>query len=145
MVNSHRCRTSDPWFYPVRRPHVAPTVLFIIGLLVVLGCCSGCAHRLTEEGLASWYGPGFAGNLTANGERFRPCKRTAAHKTLPFDTRVRVTNLENGRKVVVRINDRGPYVDGRIIDLSKGAARVLKMLDSGVVKVKLVVIREPKE
>lgn len=143
----------DLWEHP-RVERISPrgtglragsSLLVVVVLLAASGGFAGCAHRHTEEGMASWYGPGFAGNLTANGERFRPCKRTAAHKTLPFDSRVRVTNLDNGRTVVVRINDRGPYVDGRIIDLSKGAARVLKMLDSGVVRVKLVVIREPKD
>lgn len=88
-----------------------------------------------EEGLASWYGPGFAGRLTANGEVFDPNELTAAHKTLPFDTRLRVTNLRNGRTVVVRINDRGPFKPGRIIDLSRAAAEAIGMIGSGVVRV----------
>ncbi len=104
---------------------------------------TGCAHRQVEEGLASWYGPGLRGHPTASGERFMPCKRTAAHRTLPFGTRVKVTNLENGRTVRVRINDRGPYVDGRIIDLSRRAARILRMLDRGVVRVRIEVVRTP--
>lgn len=74
---------------------------------------------------ASWYGPGFHGRLTANGERFNQDGLTAAHKSLPFGTRVRVTNLANGRSVVVRINDRGPYVAGRSLDLARGAARAI--------------------
>ena len=74
-----------------------------------------------ETGIASWYGRKFHGRKTANGERFDMNYLSAAHRTLPMPSIVRVTNLENGRKVVVRINDRGPYVDGRIIDLSKGA------------------------
>jgi rare lipoprotein A len=73
--------------------------------------------------VASYYGPGFQGRRTASGERFSAGAMTAAHRTLPFNTRVRVTNLRNGRDIVVRINDRGPYVRGRIIDLTTAAAR----------------------
>jgi len=78
-----------------------------------------------EVGIASWYGPGFHGNHTANGEVYDMYAYSAAHKTLPFGTIVRVTDLETGRSIVVRINDRGPYVEGRVIDLSFGAARRL--------------------
>jgi rare lipoprotein A len=78
-----------------------------------------------QRGVASWYGPGFHGRLTANGERFNTNSLTAAHRTLPFGTRVRVTNAETGRSVVVRINDRGPFTKGRVIDLSKAAARAI--------------------
>lgn len=88
-----------------------------------------------EEGLASWYGPGFAGRLTANGEVFNPNELTAAHKTLPFGTRVRVTSVRNGRSVVVRINDRGPFKPGRIIDLSRAAAEAIGMVGSGIARV----------
>lgn len=86
-------------------------------------------------GEASYYGPGLYGNFTANGEVFRPGTMTAAHPYLPMGTRVRVTNQRNGRSVTVRINDRGPYVGGRIIDLSKTAASHLGMLSSGVADV----------
>lgn len=89
------------------------------------------------EGLASYYGPGLAGNLTANGERFDPHKLTAAHRKLPFGTCVRVKNLANGLEVHVRINDRGPYAGKRIIDLSKAAALKLGMEDRGVTRVRL--------
>ena len=88
--------------------------------------------RSTSEGEASWYGPGFFGNLTANGEIYRPGTMTAAHRTLPFGTRVRVTNLWNGRSAVVRINDRGPYV-GQRDHLGHGAAEELGMFHSGIV------------
>ena len=81
---------------------------------------------VNQSGLASWYGPGFAGRLTANGEIFDPSQLTAAHKELPFNTLVRVHNLENGRTVVVRINDRGPFKPGRVIDLSRAGAESLK-------------------
>ncbi len=97
--------------------------------------------RLT--GWASWYGPGFNGNLSANGEIFNENDLTAAHKELPFGTLVRVTNLDNGRSVVVRINDRGPYAGDRILDLSAGAARVLGMIDSGVAPIQLDVLKSP--
>ncbi len=76
-----------------------------------------------QSGKASWYGPRFHGRLTANGERFNTNDMTAAHKTLPFGTKVRVTNTKTGQSVVVRINDRGPYAHGRVIDLSKASAR----------------------
>ena len=92
-------------------------------------------------GEASWYGPGFYGNRTANGEIYRPGTMTAAHRTLPFGTKVRVTNLWNGRKAVIRINDRGPFVDHRVIDLGHGAASHLGLTASGIAQVKLEVLR----
>ncbi len=76
-----------------------------------------------QSGKASWYGPGFHGRRTASGERFNTNDLTAAHKTLPFGTKVKVTNTKTGQSVVVRINDRGPYAHGRVIDLSKASAR----------------------
>jgi rare lipoprotein A len=94
-----------------------------------------------SQGTASWYGPGFYGNRTANGEVFRPGTLTAAHRSLPFGTRVRVTNLNNGRSTVVRINDRGPFHGGRVIDLAQGAAQQLGVTSSGVAPVRLEVLR----
>jgi len=91
----------------------------------------------SQRGLASWYGYKFHGRLTSNGERYNMYGRTAAHKTLPFDTYIRVTNLRNGKKTVVRVNDRGPFVKGRIIDLTYTAANDLGMLEEGVVPVKI--------
>jgi rare lipoprotein A len=96
------------------------------------------------SGWASWYGPGFDGNLSASGERFNQNDLTAAHRQLPFGTLVMVRNLDNGRSVVVRINDRGPYVGDRLIDLSAGAANVLGMMGSGVARVEIQVV-EPKQ
>jgi rare lipoprotein A len=96
--------------------------------------------RSVQVGQASWYGPGFFGNRTASGEVFRPGTLTAAHRYLPFGTRVRVTNLYNGRSAVVRINDRGPFSGGRIIDLAHGAAQILGVTASGVADVRLEVI-----
>lgn len=94
----------------------------------------------TFEGVASWYGPGLEGNETANGEIFDSSQLTAAHMTLPFDTVVRVTNLDNGRVVEVRINDRGPYHGDRVIDLSSAAADVLEMKEDGVAHVRCEVL-----
>ena len=94
----------------------------------------------TFSGKASWYGPGFHGRPTANGEIFNQNALTAAHPSLSFGTKVKVTNLNNGRSVVVRINDRGPYSGGRVIDLSAAAARSLKMIRSGVARVKVTVL-----
>jgi rare lipoprotein A len=96
------------------------------------------AGEVYEQGMASWYGPGFDGRTTANGEVFDAAAFTAAHRRLPFDSRVRVINLENGLEVVVRINDRGPFVDDRIIDVSQAAARALGMIESGIARVRLV-------
>ncbi len=96
----------------------------------------------TETGGASWYGGKFQGRLTANGEVFDTNKFTAAHKTLPFNTIVRVTNLSNNKSVLVRINDRGPFVAGRIIDLSRAAAEKIGLVGKGVVQVKLTVVTD---
>lgn len=95
--------------------------------------------RTLDRGVASWYGPGFHGRLTANGERFDMNALTAAHKTLPFGTHVQVESYSTGKKVLVRINDRGPFIGGRIIDLSKAAARELGIVDHGH---DMVVLRE---
>lgn len=93
-----------------------------------------------EHGVASWYGPNFHGKLTANGETYDMHGLTAAHRTLPFNTIVKVKNLDNGKTVEVRINDRGPYAKDRIIDLSKKAARKIGMLNSGTAQVELFLI-----
>lgn len=90
-----------------------------------------------EEGEASWYGGQYHGRQTASGEIFNTYDLTAAHKTLPFGTEVEVTNLDNGKTVVVRINDRGPFIEGRIIDLSYGAANRLDMIRAGVARVRI--------
>ena len=99
------------------------------------------AVRSVSTGEASWYGPGFYGNRTANGELFRPGTLTAAHRTLPFGTKVRVTNLWNGRSAIVRINDRGPFHGRRVIDLAHGAASQLGLISSGIAQVKLEVLQ----
>lgn len=96
-------------------------------LALILATATLAAPTPTHASQASWYGPGFHGRKTASGERFNQNALTAAHKSLPFGTRVKVTNRRTGRSVVVRINDRGPFVAGRVIDLSRGAARAMGM------------------
>lgn len=93
-----------------------------------------------QIGTASWYGPGFHGKLTANGEVYNMHAMTAAHKTLPLGCKVQVTNLNTGKKIIVRINDRGPFHGGRVIDLSKKAAQKLGMLKSGHTKVHIKIV-----
>jgi len=95
------------------------------------------ADGFTEIGVASWYGPGFHGKKTSNGETYNMHGMTAAHKTLPMNVFVRVVNLDNNRQSIVRVNDRGPFVAGRIIDLSQSAARELDVLNRGTARVKI--------
>ena len=118
----------------------------LLGLLVAIGlqgCVSASAPRVatqTQTGRASWYGGAHHGRVTASGERFDMHALTAAHPTLPFGTRLRVVNLDNDRQVEVRINDRGPSVSGRILDLSYAAARALGATGPGVIPVRLTVL-----
>lgn len=113
-----------------------------MGLAFLAGCAATSpkakAPAAAEIGLASYYADRFHGRLTANGERYDRQALTAAHRHLPFGTRVVVTRLDDRRAVTVRINDRGPFVRGRIIDLSHAAAQKLDMLRQGVVKVRVV-------
>jgi len=134
------------------------TVLF--GMVLIIFMSFGCGSKessrgyrhsdemknvdgYTQTGLASWYGDKEHGNLAASGERFSMYDYTAAHKSLPFGTIVRVTNLENGKDVVVNINDRGPFIRGRIIDLSYSSAKSIDLVRTGVAKVKVEVISSP--
>ncbi|WP_304121952.1 septal ring lytic transglycosylase RlpA family protein [Mailhella massiliensis] len=103
------------------------------------------AHDFVETGVASWYGPGFHGKKTSNGERYNQNAMTAAHKLLPFGTRLKVTNLDNGRVTEVRVNDRGPFVDSRVIDLSRAAAKDLGMLGTGTARVRIVALENGRE
>jgi len=125
------------------RPRIASGLqaVVVLGLLAVLAGCStfgsNSGSGATETGKASYYGDRHHGRKTASGERFDQHALTAAHRSLPFGTRVRVTNLSNERSVVVRINDRGPFVRGRIIDVSRAAAERLGMLRAGVVPVRV--------
>jgi rare lipoprotein A len=142
-----------PMKLELRRPGLSllPAVLAALGLLGILGCTGspqrttisigGSTVRFQPEGIASWYGPGFAGRTTANGETFDPMQITAAHAVLPFNTQVRVTDLETGRSVVVRINDRFPGTKGRVIDLSQASFARLAPLEQGLVTVRLEPLR----
>src|SRR5262245_23926764 len=109
--------------------------LATLGILTPLAITSASASE--SLGTASFYGKGFHGRKAANGEIFNMHAMTAAHRSLPFGTRVQVTNMKNGRSVEVRIQDRGPYVRGRVLDLSFGAAEALDMVGSGLAKVKI--------
>ena len=116
---------------------------------LVVGACSHAPRpkagiETTETGNASYYGDEFDGRQTASGARYEHDQLTAAHRTLPFGTRVRVTNLENDKDVEVVINDRGPHKKGRIIDLSRHAAHELDMIRAGVVRVRLDVLAAPR-
>lgn len=119
---------------------VACTLLSGIGLADAHPVGSVGSVAKSISGTASWYGGKFHGRKTANGERYNQNGLTAAHKTLPFGTKVRVTNRNNGKSVVVRINDRGPYVGKRVIDLSRGAAQAVGLTASGVAPVKLDIL-----
>jgi rare lipoprotein A len=99
--------------------------------------------QYVEEGVASWYGPQFDGHRTSNGEVYNMHDFTAAHRTLPFNSMVRVTNLSNGKQAEVRINDRGPFVANRIIDLSLSAAQAIDMVGTGTAQVRLEVLGGP--
>lgn len=116
----------------------------IVSLLTLLLCLNGSYAYSKKEisGLASYYGEGFDGKKTASGEIFNKMDLTAAHKFLPFGTLLKVTNLSNNKTVVVKVNDRGPFVEGRILDLSYKAAQELGFLDEGVAYVRVTVIKE---
>ncbi len=136
-----------------------PTVIFLFCLaLQWIGCTSMPRYRRGESsppvkpggrfvqiGIASYYAEDFHGKLTASGETFNMYELSAAHKTLPLGTVVRVTNLDNGKSVVVPINDRGPFVKNRIIDLSYGAAKVLGMIGPGTARVRVEVLEWGKD
>lgn len=122
----------------------------VVLLLAVVAACGGRpapaptdspryvqGKKYTEVGIASWYGKKYHGRKTANGETFKMNKLTAAHRTLPLGLTAKVTNLDNGRSVRVRINDRGPFVEGRILDLSYGAAKKLGMVEAGLARVRI--------
>ncbi len=120
--------------------------LILVGFLLgYQGAFAQFNSSFLQEGNASFYAEKFHGRLTASGERFNMFDYTAAHKELPFNTLLKITNLANGKSVLVRVNDRGPYSHDRIIDLSKKAAQDLEMLDNGVSKVSIEVVETPTE
>ena len=127
--------------------------LFLLFLLFIVAGCNDKqksadndqkGNVIKQQGLASWYGPGFHGKTTANGETYNQNKLTAASKTLPLGSTAKVTNVETGKSVTVKINDRGPYVGKRIIDLSKAAAKKIDLNEDGVGKVKIVAKKPDK-
>ena len=122
----------------------------LIFVLFLMAGCAGGYHRTgaviseyPQQGIASWYGPSFHGNPTANGEHYDMWALTAAHRTLPFGTLVLVQSVDTGKSVTVRINDRGPFIPGRVIDLSYGAARELAMIGKGTEDVTLTILDLP--
>lgn len=124
--------------------------LVLLLLLILIGCSN--TDKLTKEysknhelqGIASWYGRDYHGKLTASGEKYSVYKLTAAHKTLKFGTIVKVTNMENGKSVKVKINDRGPFVKGRVIDLSPRAFKKIADKDEGLINIKIEIIDDTK-
>ena len=144
--------TLPPWLGRGARAaaSAASSSLFLVLVSIVILLASGCASSgskkppapgTTLTGVASWYGPGFHGRRTSNGERYDMNRLTAAHKTLPFGTLVEVRNLDNDRSVVVRINDRGPHIKRRIIDLSRAAAEAIEMVGPGTARVSLKILQ----
>lgn len=123
-----------------------PRILTLLTVLLIAGCASSPRYgnrdrgRITQVGLASYYAEDFHGKVTANGETYDMYGLTAAHRTLPLNTIIRVTNLENSKSIILRINDRGPFVKGRILDCSYGAAVKLGFMGKGTAKVKIEVI-----
>ncbi|MFO7844937.1 MAG: septal ring lytic transglycosylase RlpA family protein [Balneolaceae bacterium] len=149
LISTPKCQR---W---TRRLPPLPVITGLILIIFILQAC-GIARvgtesnrtdrsetgRMLQTGKASWYGPNFHGKATANGEVFNMNDLTAAHRTLPFNTVLQVQNLDNGRSVVVRINDRGPYVANRVIDLSRKAAQEIDMEDTGTANVEIYLMDE---
>jgi rare lipoprotein A len=134
------------WSGRARGPYLLWSLAAIITVVLVLGRTAESSTRPpVEVGLASWYGPGFHGEETASGEIFDQREMVAAHRTLPLGSVIRVTNLENGRRVTLRVIDRGPYGrnfrKGTIVDVSRGAARRLRFVRDGLVWVRIDVLR----
>jgi rare lipoprotein A len=127
---------SGPWLLAAALALLAPGA----ASLAADGTAAAASAPDAEIGVASWYGPWHQGRKTASGARFDMHKLTAAHRQLPLDTRVRVTNLRNGRSVEVTVTDRGPYVHGRVIDLSARAAEALDLKKRGIGRVRIEVI-----
>jgi rare lipoprotein A len=126
-----------------------------LGLVLLLIIAAGCRKHVrtakvpqiggTETGIASWYGHPYHGRRAANGEIYDMERLTAAHRTLPFNTWVEVRNLTNDKRIEVRVTDRGPFIDGRIIDLSRAAARAIDMIGPGTARVRLTIIAPPRQ
>jgi rare lipoprotein A len=126
---------------PNKCSYSTSAVSALLFLTTLLTACGGSKNAFTQSGQGSYYADKFNGRPTASGAPYRPGQMTAAHNTLPFGTRIKVTNVKNGRSVKVTVNDRGPHVKGRIVDVSRKAARKLDLVDAGVVPVQLKVIK----
>jgi rare lipoprotein A len=123
----------------------------VLSMIAIITLSAGCSHMKripgpgwVETGTASWYGEDFHGKPTASGEIYNMYGYTAAHKTIPLGSRVRVLNLTNGKEIIVPVNDRGPFVGDRIIDMSYGAAQRLGMVEEGLAKVRIEVLELPR-
>ncbi len=134
----------------MKRHEINLIVVALLAVLLISGCTSSPRYReaprrfkvgQTWTGLASWYGPKFHGRKTANGEKYNMNGMTAAHRELPFNTVIEVTHLRTGKKCRVRINDRGPFKGKRILDLSRGAAKKIGMIQAGVLEVRIRIIK----
>jgi len=137
----------------MRSPHPSRALPLLLPALLLTQACTlvggsapsvpateGRPAAWTQTGLASWYGEPFHGRTTASGEKYDMNELTCAHKTLPFHTRLRVQNLDNGRSITLRVTDRGPFVEGRIVDVSRKAAQELGMIGPGTARVRITVI-----
>jgi len=125
------------------KPSILTRPFFALLALLLVSGCGGIANTgssYTETGGASFYAMKYQSRLTANGERFDQAAMTAAHKKLPFGTRIKVTNVENGKSVIVRVNDRGPFVEGRVVDLSRSAFSQIGNTGAGVIHVVIEVV-----
>lgn len=138
MASEYRVNTQI-MYLTARR--VRFSALFLSALALGLAACGGSKSAFTQSGQGSYYADKFAGKPTASGTPYRPGKLTAAHNTLPFGTKIKVTNTRTGRSVKVTVNDRGPHVKGRIVDLSKKAANKIGLVDAGVAPVQLKVVK----
>lgn len=116
---------------------------FFLFVLTLFSLTIPAAHASYQTGTASWYGPGFHGRLMANGQRFNQMAPVVAHRTLPFGTKVKVTNTRTGRSAIATVTDRGPFVGNRVIDVSKGIAMQIGMLHSGTAPVQIKVLHKP--
>ncbi len=138
MANELRVNTQIMYSGTSRVKNLLLSVSLLAGLL---SACGGSKSAFTQSGQGSYYADKFAGKPTASGTPYRPGKLTAAHNTLPFGTKIKVTNVKTGRSVKVTVNDRGPHVKGRIVDLSKKAASKIGLTEAGVAPVQLKVVK----
>jgi rare lipoprotein A len=138
MANENQMNTQILYFTKRKLKFLSFTAS---ALALLLAACGGSKSTFTQSGQGSYYADKFAGRRTASGAPYRPGQLTAAHNTLPFGTKIKVTNAKTGRSVKVTVNDRGPHVKGRIVDLSKKAANKIGLVEAGVAPVQLKVVK----